>query len=620
MLEGQPNRQTRRPRPKAYLACDACRRRKSRCDGIRPACSHCLDSGVSCHYRSVPTSFEADASVLSRLASAEARIETLENQVPARLPKSDNPLENVGVAGYALPEFHHGANHKILQYWSRLRVQMTVPDINVLSYIKDAEAADMCGSRSGNPEHPGALIELSLAKQALQTLDHQLHQLPIALAMMLTTCRFYQDKELSIGVALAPGTSNNQEPALRICNLPTDELLLYAIAFKVLSNEPSCPTSYASETAEACFSRALDRLWDIFLLDDEEAMELLLILTILHLDFFHQPFHALALLKISDHIMERLLRDGNKRTNLSFPFHELYYMLQSEIDGIPMRQTPTVRLCGNRRLDRDSMDPLAQSATPEELNLRIERDHNIDGASPSITAHSSEYYFSWNLWLRARLNQIISEMYSTDRAYCKPQNVASIITETSSELGFWYRSLPMNLQFIRDVESFEILQPRMPTRLKEISLRYHSCLLALNRPVLYWVLYEDLENSPPSSGIGHAEQQLEPWVFASCRECIESAKLILLTLSRSLQCGGMSLTWSETQLLVGSFAVLLSVQTSTSFSYAFRNTVGISQLLNTVEELLSTFGTVSIGGQQTLEMLSNMKRNFEASSPLAIMT
>jgi hypothetical protein len=153
----------------------------------------------------------------------------------------------------------------------------------------------------------------------------------------------------------------------------------------------------------------------------------------------------------------------------------------------------------------------------------------------------------------------------------------------------------------------------MPTRLKEISLRFHACLLALNRPVLYWVLYEDLENSTPSSGIVYAEQQLEP-----CRECID-AKLIILTLSWSLQCEGMLLTWCETQLLVGSFAVLLSVQTATSFSHAFRNTVEISQLLNSVEKLLATFGT-SIGGQQTLEMLSNMRRNIEASSPVATVT
>ncbi|KAF4222474.1 hypothetical protein CNMCM8980_003878 [Aspergillus fumigatiaffinis] len=59
-----------------------------------------------------------------------------------------------------------------------------------------------------------------------------------------------------------------------------------------------------------------------------------------------------------------------------------------------MRRTPTVRLCGNRCLDSDSMDPLPQSASPEELNLRIEREYNIDGTSrmaPHLTELTPSY-------------------------------------------------------------------------------------------------------------------------------------------------------------------------------------------------------------------------------------
>ncbi|OJJ54903.1 hypothetical protein ASPSYDRAFT_435077 [Aspergillus sydowii CBS 593.65] len=296
-----------------------------------------------------------------------------------------------------------------------------------------------------------------------------------------------------------------------------------------------------------------------------------------------------------------------------------------------MRCTPMVHPHGDTNLDSGAMAHISQStATPGQHNPRMEQDET----NQRITIHSDEYYyFSRNVWLRARLNRIISEMYTTDQAYCKPENVASIVTEISLELECWYRSLPMDLHFTRDVKSFQIRQPRMSTRLKEISLRYHSCLLALNRPVLYWVLYEDLENSNPTpssssaSGIVYAEQQPESWLFPSCRKCIESAKMIILTLlSWARQCEGgegegmVSLTWCETQLLVGSFAVLLSVQTATSFSYAFPDAIDIGHLLDTVEELLSTFGTLSLADRQTLEILLNMKRNFEVSSPVALMT
>ncbi|KAJ2847073.1 hypothetical protein IWW36_004037, partial [Coemansia brasiliensis] len=40
-----------------YLrACDNCRRRKVKCDGVRPACSHCRRVEVPCHYSIKPKS------------------------------------------------------------------------------------------------------------------------------------------------------------------------------------------------------------------------------------------------------------------------------------------------------------------------------------------------------------------------------------------------------------------------------------------------------------------------------------------------------------------------------------------------------------------------------------
>ena len=66
---------------RVLLACDNCRQRKSRCDGLRPRCSHCVQSGRSCVYRSTPaTSLESDATVLARLADTEARLQALEDK------------------------------------------------------------------------------------------------------------------------------------------------------------------------------------------------------------------------------------------------------------------------------------------------------------------------------------------------------------------------------------------------------------------------------------------------------------------------------------------------------------------------------------------------------------
>ncbi|KAF4264210.1 hypothetical protein CNMCM8812_003681 [Aspergillus fumigatus] len=44
-LQGPPGKRRR-----VALACDVCRTRKSRCDGIRPQCSMCKDLGFECAY------------------------------------------------------------------------------------------------------------------------------------------------------------------------------------------------------------------------------------------------------------------------------------------------------------------------------------------------------------------------------------------------------------------------------------------------------------------------------------------------------------------------------------------------------------------------------------------
>lgn len=43
-------------RRRVAVACDACRTRKSRCDGVRPRCSLCRDLGFECVYTPPPTS------------------------------------------------------------------------------------------------------------------------------------------------------------------------------------------------------------------------------------------------------------------------------------------------------------------------------------------------------------------------------------------------------------------------------------------------------------------------------------------------------------------------------------------------------------------------------------
>ncbi|GKZ28958.1 hypothetical protein AbraIFM66950_002205 [Aspergillus brasiliensis] len=139
--------------------------------------------------------YSAHASVLSCLETAEARIENLENQVLARVPTVVTNHEDYGDAAPALPRFHHGANHKILQYWSRLRVQMTLPDIDVLSYVAVAETSDMASGPAMEARRSGSVVSFACVKLALETLDHELHQLPITLGTALRTFYWFRKQK-----------------------------------------------------------------------------------------------------------------------------------------------------------------------------------------------------------------------------------------------------------------------------------------------------------------------------------------------------------------------------------------------------------------------------------------
>ncbi|ORX99724.1 hypothetical protein K493DRAFT_212167, partial [Basidiobolus meristosporus CBS 931.73] len=62
-------------KPKTSRACDACRRKKVKCDGALPACSHCATSGLDCTFSYKPKKRGPSPSLQKIL---EGRVERLE--------------------------------------------------------------------------------------------------------------------------------------------------------------------------------------------------------------------------------------------------------------------------------------------------------------------------------------------------------------------------------------------------------------------------------------------------------------------------------------------------------------------------------------------------------------
>ncbi|KIV80996.1 hypothetical protein PV11_08450 [Exophiala sideris] len=640
-------------RVKTHLACETCRRRKSRCDGNRPSCRHCLEARRVCRYRDPLTSIEADASVLARLAAVEARLETFSQttgQIPSSTTCEPPAVDSNSVTEsdqYKIPEFHHGGNHKIMQYWSRLRVRLTLPDVNVLQYLKAADD-DFSGLMDTiSTSHPEAHIDANLLALHLDAFYHQISQLPIAMGVLLTHCNLFSFDAISAECGSGGSVDMHTPTATRsLSELSLEQHLIYTIALHPTNPAMSGAVLVPSQRSTICFKLALQNLWKVHLKEDALAVPLIVCFAQIFLYVFNKPFHALSMLQTIDEAVERLtkhevmdttrlktIRHSQPAKSISLLYSRLFYLLQSdilsEIDGTPSKRVPPN--VGNETLfNRNPQSPTVASSRSaivgEETGDMFNAISTSYSSSHDVHTVDLDFLFSANLWLRACLNRILGKMFTIDQAYCQPDDVGPIIAQIYSVLDAWYQALPLSLHFSRDIRTFKLLMPSISLRLRELSVRYHACVFILNRPVLYWILYQNLEQtaSPPSpSGAEEAavaERHLNAWVLDSCHACIESAKLIIYNLARPMpHCNSAhttSLTWCDVQLLVGAYVVLLSVQTATQFSSEFRDQQQIDETLDLAEVTLSGVSDISHGFMRTLEIITNIRQGFENPSPV----
>jgi hypothetical protein len=103
----------------------------------------------------------------------------------------------------------------------------------------------------------------------------------------------------------------------------------------------------------------------------------------------------------------------------------------------------------------------------------------------------------------------------------------------------------------------------------------------------------------------------------SCRDCIESAALIILlctTLSDD-HAETHHRLWFEYQLLFASYLTILQARSLAVFMPIFRNVGDVETLLNRVEAIFRLPHIASHKLQQSLAVLQNTRQNFDAMSP-----
>lgn len=230
-----------------------------------------------------------------------------------------------------IPAFHHGAGHKVLQYWPRLRVKLTMTNVNVLTFLKDLDREDAFLFRRANDFETFPLhVPLGSAHQALTSFYEAITDLPIPLASLLMSCElFHKDRILPSLPSISDHPSIAQG-SLGVRDLAIEELLVYSLALRETPDAARAFAFSSNETSEACFKTGLERLWELYAESEERAVPLMLGFAQVFLYIFARPFHALGLSQNIYIVIDGLLKRSGSRSfeSHNLLYSRLHYMLQ----------------------------------------------------------------------------------------------------------------------------------------------------------------------------------------------------------------------------------------------------------------------------------------------------
>ncbi|CZT41704.1 uncharacterized protein RSE6_01477 [Rhynchosporium secalis] len=105
------NMSSPRPRPRATLACEMCRSRRTKCDGRKPTCSFCDDHNIPCKYRdpAAPASSKTELEIQAIKLRLEDVFTLVSMQSLERLdPNTATTGFSVGFAGNAAGSIYSG--------------------------------------------------------------------------------------------------------------------------------------------------------------------------------------------------------------------------------------------------------------------------------------------------------------------------------------------------------------------------------------------------------------------------------------------------------------------------------------------------------------------------------
>lgn len=119
--------------------------------------------------------------------------------------------------------------------------------------------------------------------------------------------------------------------------------------------------------------------------------------------------------------------------------------------------------------------PPATSLPPMDISRPMSSKR---GVLTNSSAH--DYFVQSQIFLRIVLNKVLGSLYTANEAYITPEEAGPVISSLSTKLDAWYRSLPLEMQFSRNISSFNLTSRLMPPGLVSSEsttnrIRIHCC-------------------------------------------------------------------------------------------------------------------------------------------------
>ncbi len=157
-------------RKRLPLACIACRRKKIRCSGEKPACKHCLKSRIPCVYK---VTARKAAPRTDYMAMLDKRLKRMEDRVIKIIPKEEH--KRVSSVGRAVVRPTSSVTHKSAGSKKRSADEAFATEVDAWANSKSQDAADVAPKVARQVLDNGEKDMLAEGLEHLPSQEIQLH-------------------------------------------------------------------------------------------------------------------------------------------------------------------------------------------------------------------------------------------------------------------------------------------------------------------------------------------------------------------------------------------------------------------------------------------------------------